>query len=274
MTQQWNNLLTHQGVWEGSFTRLSPQGEILEDTPTVVSLQPLNEQQTIRQTIEKFSALSGEQTNQETMVYQSLNRNTLIFENGAFSVGSSQFAPFTEFGAELGFIERDRRLRLVPLYNQDSQLETITLIRENRQGTTAPSSPPLNIEQLLGKWHGKAITLYPDLSPRESYSTQLNIEQVGNSLKQTLRTQQSEFTSSAKIKHNYLIFEQGVHTVQVLLLPNGASCTIPRQIKNRQAFFLEAGWLIDAKHRQRLMRRYDQRGTWVSLTLIVEEKMG
>ncbi|MFB6275222.1 MAG: DUF3598 family protein [Halothece sp.] len=272
MTQQWNNLLTHQGVWEGSFTRLSPQGKILDDTPTVVSLQALNEEQTVRQTIEKFSAFNGEQTSQETMEYQSLNRNTLIFENGAFSVGSRQFAPFTEFGAELGFIERDRRLRLVPLYNQDSELETITLIREYRQGTTTPSSPPLSIEQLIGTWHGKAITLYPDLTPRETYSTQLNIEREGNILNQTLKTQQWEFTSSAKIDNHCLVFEQGVHTVQVLLLPGGASCTTPQQIKNRQPFFLEAGWLIDANCRQRLMRRYDERGTWVSLTLIVEEK--
>lgn len=36
MTQQWNNLLTHLGVWEGSFTRLSPQGEVIEDTPSLV----------------------------------------------------------------------------------------------------------------------------------------------------------------------------------------------------------------------------------------------
>jgi len=256
-------------VYSSIATRRNSRGY---STPSVVSLQALNEQQTVRQTIEKFSAFSNEQMSQETIAYQSLNRNTLIFENGAFSVGSGQFAPFTEFGAELGFIERDRRLRLVPLYNQDSELETITLIRESRQGIMTPSSPPVSIEQLLGEWYGKAITLYPDLSPCQTYATQLNIEREGNILNQTLKTQTWEFTSSAKIDNNCLVFEQGAHTVQVLLLPGGASCTAPRQIKNRQPFFLEAGWLIDANRRQRLMRRYDERGTWVSLTLIVEEK--
>jgi hypothetical protein len=260
------------GVWEGSFTRLSPQGEVLEDTPSLVSLEGLNQQQTVRQTIEKFSA--GEQIAQQTMEYQSLNRNTLIFENGAFSVGSSQFAPFTEFGAELGFVERDRRLRLVPLYNRDSELTSITLIREQRQGVSTAPSPQLTVEQLLGEWHGEAVTLYPDLSPRESYATKLKIEQQGNTLQQTLKTEQWEFTSTARIQENRLVFNQGLLTVQVLLLPGGASCTTPCQIKNQQPFFLEAGWLIDANHRQRLMRRYDERGTWVSLTLLVEEKVG
>ena len=273
MTQQWNNLLTHLGVWEGSFTRLSPQGEVIEDTPSLVSLEGLNQQQTVRQTIEKFSALGEEPTSQQSMEYQSLNRNTLIFENGAFSVGSSQFSPFSEFGAELGFIERDRRLRLVPLYDQQSQLSSITLIREHRQGVTVEPSPPLRVEQLLGEWQGEAITLYPDLRPRESYRTRLNITQQGNQLQQTLKTDQWEFTSSATITDRALRFTQGAQTVQVLLLPGGASCTTPLKIENRQPFFLEAGWFVDATQRQRLIRRYDERGTWMSLTLVVERKV-
>lgn len=273
MTQQWNNLLTHLGIWEGSFTRLSSQGEVLEDNPSLVSLEGLNQQETVRQTIEKFSALTGEATSQQTMEYQSLNRNTLVFENGAFSVGSSQFAPFTEFGTELGFLERDRRLRLVPLYDKQSQLSSITLIREKRQGTASEASPPLRVEQLLGEWEGQATTLYPDLSPRETYSTKLSITQAGNRLQQTLKTDQWAFTSFATISDRGLIFSQGARTIQVLLLPGGASCTVPLKIENRQPFFLEAGWLVDTNRRQRLMRRYDERGSWVSLTLIVEEKI-
>ncbi len=273
MTQQWNNLLTHLGVWEGSFTRLSSQGEIIEDTPSLVALEGLNEQQTVRQTIEKFSALGGELTSQQTMEYQSLNRNTLVFENGAFSVGSSQFSPFSEFGAELGFLDQDRRLRLVPLYDKQSQLSTITLIREHRQGVTIEPSPPLKVEQLLGEWQGEAITLYPDLRPRETYRTQLRITQQGNRLQQTLKTDQWEFSSSATMTDHGLLFTEGAQTIQVLFLPGGASCTTPLKIENRQPFFLEAGWLVDANHRQRLLRRYDERGTWVSLTLIGEAKI-
>ncbi|WP_246275551.1 DUF3598 family protein, partial [Brasilonema bromeliae] len=51
MRSQWESLLKNLGEWQGSFTRISPQGEILEDVPSVVSLQGLNNNQTIRQTI-------------------------------------------------------------------------------------------------------------------------------------------------------------------------------------------------------------------------------
>ncbi|MGD1897244.1 MAG: hypothetical protein ACFB16_09880, partial [Phormidesmis sp.] len=36
--------------------------------------------------------------------------------------------------------------------------------------------------------------------------------------------------------------------------------------------FLEVGWLIDRHTRQRLIRRYDAEGAWVSLTLVTEQK--
>ncbi|MEM7712097.1 MAG: DUF3598 family protein, partial [Cyanobacteria bacterium P01_A01_bin.68] len=51
MMSQWNALFKNLGEWEGSFTRLSPQGELLQDTKSVVSLEGLNNNQTIRQTI-------------------------------------------------------------------------------------------------------------------------------------------------------------------------------------------------------------------------------
>jgi hypothetical protein len=54
MRSQWECLLQNLGEWQGSFTRLSPQGDIQEDTPTVVSLEGLDNSQTIRQTIRRF----------------------------------------------------------------------------------------------------------------------------------------------------------------------------------------------------------------------------
>ncbi len=51
MKSQWQCLLENIGEWHGSFTRLSPQGELLEDTPTMVSLTGLNDNQSIRQVV-------------------------------------------------------------------------------------------------------------------------------------------------------------------------------------------------------------------------------
>src|SRR5689334_3333436 len=113
MKSQWESLLQNLGEWQGSFTRFSPQGNLLEDIKSVVSLEGLNENKTIRQIVRREG--------QEDLVleYSSLARTTLFFENGAFSQGSIQLAPFTEFGAELGLIHENCRLRLVQLFDKN-----------------------------------------------------------------------------------------------------------------------------------------------------------
>ncbi len=144
-SSQWANLLHNLGAWQGSFTRLSPQGEIQQDIPTLVTFEGVNDNQTIRQTVQHFS-LDGEVVTEKVLVYSSLNRGVLFFEDGAFSQGSIQFGPFSEFGAELGFINGNRRLRLVQLFDKDSNLSRLTLIRERLLNTQAPvfnTQPPV-----------------------------------------------------------------------------------------------------------------------------------
>jgi hypothetical protein len=68
-------------------------------------------------------------------------------------------------------------------------------------------------------------------------------------------------------------FSQGRQPMTVLLLPNGASATFPTAIVPGHTFVLELGWLITPTLRQRLIRSYDERGSWVGLTQVVEEKV-
>src|SRR6476469_5766348 len=152
MKSQWECLLQNLGEWQGSFTRLSPQGEVLEDTPTITTLEGLNNNQTIRQSIRRF--YPSQEVQEQVLEYSSLARSVMFFENGAFSQGSIQWGPFSEFGAELGLIDGDRRLRLVQLYNRDSQFDKITLIREKLAGTNSPERSHLSLDQLLGEWQG------------------------------------------------------------------------------------------------------------------------
>lgn len=272
-TSQWANLLQNLGAWQGSFTRLSPQGELQQDIPTLVTLEGMNDNQTIRQTIQHFSPITGEVVQEKVLEYSSLNRSVLFFENGAFSQGSIQFGAFSEFGAELGFINRDRRLRLVQLFNPDSQLSSLTLIREHRLNTAASERPPLTLEMLLGEWQGEAVTLYPDWRNAESYATTLSIHKVGDRLFQRLTTSSLELSSTATIDASTLRFDQGEYPVQVLLLADGASSTTPLSIPKGRSFFLEAGWLVEENLRQRLIRSYDAQGGWSSLTLVTEHKI-
>ncbi len=266
-------MLRHLGVWRGSFTRLDSTGQELEDIPTCVSLEGLDQNQAIRQTIQRFSATTGDLSDEKVLEYRTLNRSTLVFENGAFSQGSMQYGPFSEFGAEMGFVEGDRRMRLVILYGPDGCLSRLTLIREQRQGSQAPQRPALTVEQLLGVWQGQATTLYADLRPPQAASTTLSLTQSGDRVHQRLSSETVDFSSVAQLEGSRLVFDSSSSPNQVFLLPDGASCMVPTAIPQGRPFLLEVGWLPCENQRQRIIRSYDARGTWVSLTCVSETRM-
>lgn len=268
MPSQWECLLKNLGEWRGSFTRFSAEGKLVEDIATVVSLEGLNNNQTIRQIIRQ----GGQE---RVLEYSSLAKSVLFFQNGAFSQGSIQLGPFSEFGAELGLIYENRRLRLVQLFDKKGQLDSITLIRENLAGTTAVENPPLQVEDLLGEWLGEATTIYPDWRSPDTYSTKLKLQldDQGRLIQNTSFSDRT-ITSTAEIQGSTILFNQDPQKqIQVLLLPNGASATSPLKAQIRQPLFLEVGWLIQPNLRQRMIRSYSDKGEWVSLTLVTEQKV-
>ncbi|MBD2626337.1 DUF3598 family protein [Trichormus variabilis] len=268
MTKQWECLLQNLGEWQGSFTRYSPQGTLLEDIKSVVSLEGLNDNQTVRQTIRQGNT-------EQVLEYSSLARSVLFFENGAFSQGSMQLGPFSEFGAELGLIHENRRLRLVELFDKNGKIESLTLIREHLAGTEAVENPPLQVDDLLGEWLGEAVTIYPDWRSPTTFSTTLKLQiDATEKLIQNTHFGEHNITSTATIKDSIILFDQNPQKqVQVLLLPNGASATFPLQVQLRQSLFLEVGWLITPTLRKRLIRNYDDKGAWISLTLVTENRV-
>jgi hypothetical protein len=272
-SSQWTNLLKHLGVWQGSFTRLSPQGNLIEDLPTIVSLEGLNHNQTIRQIIQKFPPDRTEIVTPTILEYSTLNRSILLFENGAFSIGSMQFSPVSSFGVEIGFIQENYRLRLVSLFNEKSELSEFTLIREHEQKVQPLNKPHLQVEQLLGEWQGEATTIYADWRNPTQYPTHLSLKQEDHYLIQNLSAPNFSLTSRGKINGSIINFDEGKTPMQVLLLPDGASANTPVKIPHRQSFLIEAGWLISERQRWRLIRQYNDQGTWVSLTLIMEQKL-
>lgn len=273
MLTQWESLLKNLGEWQGSFTRLSPTGELIEDTATVVSLEGLENNTLIHQVVRRFYP---NQPSQDLVLdYRSLSRSILFFENGAFSQGAMQWGPFSEFGAEFGLIEQQRRLRTVILFNQESQLNKITLIREKLANTNEPERPLLTVEQLLGEWQGEAITIYPDFRSSDRYPTHLIIERQGSDHLEQQLTYGDSITirSSARIDGSRLLFEQSELPIQILLLPDGASANAPLVIKPRHRFVLEMGWLLSPTRRQRIIRSFSEKGEWVGVTLVTEEKV-
>lgn len=276
MLAQWDCFLKNLGEWHGSFTRFSPQGEQTSDTPTLVTFEGLNDNQNVHQVVRYMPP--NEPSRDVVVDYEDLNRSIIFFENGAFSQGSMQWGPYSTFGAEFGIIDNEfgdgtRRLRMVELYNTDSKLERLVLIREKLPDSNLPERPTLTIDSLLGEWQGEATTLYADLSNPSKFSSKLRIKQIDSDrIEQSLSFGERTISSTARIAGTRLLFESDFPT-QVMLLADGASCNCPLEVKLGHNFVLEMGWLLQPNIRQRIIRSYNEKGNWVSCTLVTERKI-
>ncbi|MBD0340632.1 MAG: DUF3598 family protein, partial [Microcoleus sp. Co-bin12] len=244
MVAQWENFLQNLGEWHGSFTQLSTRGEVLQDTPSIISLEGFNDNKTVRLKLRRFSpnpsGVGEPEVSELVREYQTLGRDILFFENGAFSQGTIQLAPYSECGAEFGFIYNYRRLRFVLIYNTDGNLSKLTLIREKQLDKNVPERPPLTVEDLLGEWHGEAVTMYPDWRSPDFYATKMQLHlESSDRLQQkiTFGSNATVISSSARIDGSVLHFNESASPVQVVLLPDGGSCTLPVKIELRKPIF-------------------------------------
>lgn len=272
MLSQWSCFLNNLGEWHGSFTRLSPKGEVTEDIPSIVTLEGQQHNQAVHQVVHYMPEDKPPRDVEVNYTSTSLSRSILFFEDGTFCQGSMQWSPYSQFGAEFGMKEGDRRLRMVELYN-NSKLEKVVLIREKLPNSTTPQRPPLTVDSLIGEWQGSAVTMYADLRNPDTFETHLKITKTNdNHIEQTLSFGGRNITSSARIEDNRLLFENSSLPIQILLLPDGASCNCPLEPKLGHRFVLEMGWLVEPLRRKRVMRNYNDKGTWTSCTLVTETK--
>ena len=277
MISQWDSFLKNLGEWHGSFTRISLQGEEVVDTPTLVTLEGLNDNKNVHQVVRY---LPPDEPYRDVVVdYDSLNRSIIFFANGAFSQGSMQWGPYSTFGGEFGLIDNDfgdgtRRLRMVELFNSSAKLERVVLIREKLPHSDVPERPVLTIDSLLGEWQGEGTTMYADLSKETTFSSCLQIKQQDdNHIEQKLSYGDRHISSVARIEGSRLLFENSDLPAQVLLLPDGVSCNCPLEVKLGHNFVLEMGWLLQPNIRQRIIRSYNEKGNWVSCSLVTERKV-
>jgi Domain of unknown function (DUF3598) len=268
MTSQWQGLLQNLGIWKGSFTNLSPEGIQLKDTPSEVTLRLSDDEKTV------FFSLHREAVAKMTLQfnYPGPGLQVPFFEDGCFSQGSLQHAPNINFGAEFALIEGDRRLRLVQLFDQGTELTSLTLIRENRAGNTV-QSPPVTVDALVGVWQGEAITRYADFRDPDVMQTQIVVEREGDLLTQSLQFGNHRIQTSAHIDGNRLHFSEGAQPMLLLCLPGGASALVPQQIQPRMPFVFETGWLVEPNLRKRMVRSYGDKGEWASITVVTERKI-
>jgi hypothetical protein len=262
---QWECFLENLGVWQGSFTSLSAEGQILGDQPTRVTIQTLGDRTSVRLTVE-YLTTPERNLNLE---FSTLNRAILFFESGAFSQGSMQATRFGEFGAEQGLRCQERRLRSVLRWH-NGDFQSLVLIREGLPNTAQPERPTLQLSDLEGVWQGQAETRYPDGRSPEVQSTQLSVTRQAETVQYRLQWGEQERSATARLEDDSrLEFEQS----RLLLLPDGASLRFPLILPQRQPFQLEMGWLLAVGERQRLIRSYDASGAWTSVTLVTEQRV-
>ena len=236
MDGQWRNFLRNLGAWRGSFASLSPTGELRHTTASLLTLEASDDDRLVTFSLQRWptDAPVGEPSRSMSQEYRSLGRQVVFFESGAFCKGSLQVAPATVFGGEFAFVIANRRHRLVHLTDSEGVPAELVLIREHREGTAADERPPATAEQLRGPWQGQATTISADWWVPATADCRFAIDDEG----------------SAGWRW----------------LPDGGFCRLPERVSHREAFSVEAGWLVAPDRLERLIRRYDASGAWTSAT--------
>jgi Domain of unknown function (DUF3598) len=274
MNSNWDNFLQNLGEWRGSFTTFSAAGEILSNTKSILNLVASEENKLVKFRVRRYGEESYDATptTDFTEEYRTIGRQNVFFDTGAFSKGTIQISPVSDFAAEYGFVATNRRLRFVQLFDMERNFSKVVLIREFMAATEPVEQPTLTVDRLIGRWVGQATTAYADLRNPEMFETCLEIQRIGSDqLQQTLTFGDQSISSTALITANKLIFADTNR--EILLLPDGGSSNVPLQVNSRTPVFVEAGWLVTDTDRQRILRNYNDKDEWVSSTHVIEHKV-
>ncbi|EDY37884.1 conserved hypothetical protein [Cyanobium sp. PCC 7001] len=275
MGNQWENFCRNLGEWRGSFANLDAAGNLQSATASILTLESREEGRCVLFRLRRYGD-GGYDTpplQDHQQEYRSLGKQVVFFDNGSFSKGSLQVAPATRSGAEFGFVGHDRRWRLVQLHGESGAFESLVLIREFRAGSGASERPALTPEQLLGTWQGQAATVEADWPVPSVAPCRTSIEALpGQGLRLTTELGGEPEVLEGRLQGSVLAID-GPSPRQLNLLPDGGSSLVPLQVSHRQGFTVEAAWLSSPTERQRLIRRYNDRGAWISASHLIETRV-
>jgi Domain of unknown function (DUF3598) len=276
MKSQWECVLQNLGRWQGSFTRLAPSGEAIEDVPSLVTLSGVNNNQSIHFALDRYYPDTDGILQPQSLVFDfsAPGAGAIFFETGAFSEGSAALQMGIAGGAEFAFLHQQRRLRLIQQFDRHGIVSRLTLIREQLVGTQLPAQLSLSLPDLLGEWQGEAIIRYPGSDKIDqvstTQSTAVNPDQ-SVVLSQTIGTEITASTFTIETDSDQLRLVN--QSDQIMLLPTAAYTKYPIQIKPGEARSLEVGWSIAPNLRQRMIRNYSDRGDWLNVTFITESRV-
>jgi hypothetical protein len=271
MKCQWDCVLENLGEWVGSFTVFSPQGDEVEDIPSLISLVGKEGNTAIELVLNRFYPVVGSselESKQVAMNFSTPDPGAVFFETGAFSSGQFSVRTGVRSIGEFCLVGTDRRCRLVQVYNSALQLERVTLIREQRQGTNAPERPPLNASDLVGTWSSSEGS--GSLDGRTITSVPKKKESIFTATDRGYQWDDDVLISLTASSDRVLQFDLDNQSYQMLLLADSAYSICPIEIIPGHPFYLEMGWLLSPGLRHRLIRRYDSMGKWDSTSFVIE----
>ncbi|MGK7945267.1 MAG: DUF3598 family protein [Microcystaceae cyanobacterium] len=262
MNTQWQNFLKNSGEWHGSFTQFSPLGIELSDTPSILTIESLDNNQSASLTLERFYQNQPPQKLSQTYTPFSLSSDLTFFDDGSFCRGNQFIYPYSTPILEFSFIKSAYRSRQVHQYNKEGYLEKLTLIREQKSALQENITSAYTLKDWQGKWQVKSLTLdvHKSLINEESFMTDIFLQEDQLIMSETIGI----------IDHNTINFEQSKR--RITLLPNGAWVNAPHPIIYHQPCFFEVGWQCQSNQRIQLQRNYNEQGQWCSSTLIYEVK--
>lgn len=271
MKSQWDCVLENLGMWVGSFTVFSAQGEEVEDIPSAISLVGTGGNKAIELVLKRFYPVVGSselEAKSVSMSFSAVDPGAVFFDTGAFSSGQFSVYAGVRWVSEFCLVGIDRRCRLVQVYDSALKLERVTLIREQRQGTNAPERPLLNGSDLLGTWSCSEAS--GTLDGRSVISVPKKTKSIFSTTDRGYQWDDDTLISLTAAGDGLLQFDRDNQSYQMLLLPDSAYSICPTQIIPGHPFYLEMGWLLSPGLRHRLIRRYDNTGKWNSTSFIIE----
>jgi Domain of unknown function (DUF3598) len=278
MKSQWECVLENLGEWVGSFTTVTPTGELIEDISSIIALEGLDDNRSIHLVLKRFYPLPNSTEKYAKEVVWNFSTppgvGAIYFDSGAFSSGVLAVNIGVKSIAEFSLVAGDRRFRMIQMFDPNQKLDRLTFVREQRQGTNPPERPQLTVADLLGKWQGTAITLYADhRSPCTiNIDSTFTVCDTGHQLIANGHSIDLKVADDNLAPHLLqFVDERDSQSYQMLLLPDGGYAITPTQIELGHPFSLEIGWIHQHGQRQRLVRQYDRTGKWESVTWIEEK---
>lgn len=282
---QWPCIQQNIGTWHGAFVEFSPEGQQVKETPSVLTLKETEPGKTMQLTLERTPPGGTTNVVQQSFHHPGPAPYVLFFESGAFSQGTPQWSSFGQFGAEFSLKVGDRRVRYVVMYESTqhytSKIKYVTLICETQTGSTEFTESVPTEKSFMGDWSGTANVLHATMAPPTTGTSQWQLSRAqNNDLTLTCSEQLEGGLESLELVSDRqsplssatcLVLkgrEEKAITYQLMLLPKGAYCLLPQEIQKETEFRIEVGWLGANGSRERLIRYYDTRGSWMKSALL------